>query len=159
MKKHLANWKVELKKVFSSMNRKWLKKTYMRLRQMETIVRKSSIYYMISPKQSDKESCLTLWDPMDCSLPGSSVHGILQARILEWGAISFSRRSSQPRDWIWVPHIVGRCITIWDISPGGENRQIWGEVIFEETTVVWEFSKSLVKEIQLCACVSSLSHC
>ena len=42
------------------------------------------------------QSCLTLCDPMD--LPGSSVHGILQARILEWVAISFSRRSSRPRD-------------------------------------------------------------
>ena len=42
--------------------------------------------------------CLTLCDPMDCSLPGSSVHGILQARILEWAAISFSRGSSPPRD-------------------------------------------------------------
>ena len=36
------------------------------------------------------QSCLTLSDPMDCSLPGSSIHGILQARILEWDAISFS---------------------------------------------------------------------
>ena len=42
--------------------------------------------------------CLTLCDPMDCSLPGSSIHGIFQARILEWVAISFSRGSSQPRD-------------------------------------------------------------
>ena len=42
-------------------------------------------------------SCVQLCDLMDCSLPGSSVHGILQARILEWVAISFSRRSSQPR--------------------------------------------------------------
>ena len=42
--------------------------------------------------------CLTLCDPMDCSLPGSLVHGVLQARILEWVAISFSRRSSQTRD-------------------------------------------------------------
>ena len=40
------------------------------------------------------QSCLTLWDPMDCSLPGSSVHGILQARILEWVAFSYSRGSS-----------------------------------------------------------------
>ena len=48
------------------------------------------------------QSCLTLCDPMDCSLPGSSIHGILQARILEWGAISFSRGSSQPRDGTWV---------------------------------------------------------
>ena len=42
--------------------------------------------------------CLPLCDPMDCSPPGSSVHGILQARILESVAISFSRESSQPRD-------------------------------------------------------------
>ena len=39
------------------------------------------------------QSCPTLCDPMDCSLPGSSVHGIFQARVLEWVAISFSRRS------------------------------------------------------------------
>ena len=44
------------------------------------------------------QSCLTLCDPTDCSLPGSSVHGILQATILEWVAISFSRGSSQSRD-------------------------------------------------------------
>ena len=43
------------------------------------------------------QSCATLCDPMDCSLPGSSVQGILQARILEWVAISFSRGSSRPR--------------------------------------------------------------
>ena len=42
------------------------------------------------------QSCPTLCDPMDCSLPGSSVHGILQARILEWVAFPFSRESSQP---------------------------------------------------------------
>ena len=44
------------------------------------------------------QSCLTLCNPVDCSLPGSSVHGILQARIVEWIAISFSRGSSRPRD-------------------------------------------------------------
>ena len=44
------------------------------------------------------QSCPTLCDPMDCSLPGSSVHGILQARILEWVAMPSSRGSSQPRD-------------------------------------------------------------
>ena len=53
--------------------------------------------------------CLTLCDPMDCSLPGSSIHGIFQARVLEWVAISFSRESSQPRDQIRVSLIVGRC--------------------------------------------------
>ena len=44
------------------------------------------------------QSCLTLCDPMDCNPPGSSVHGTLQARILEWVAISYSRGSSQPRN-------------------------------------------------------------
>ena len=43
------------------------------------------------------QSCLTLCDPIDCSLPGSSVHGIFQAIVLEWVAISFSRGSAQPR--------------------------------------------------------------
>ena len=57
--------------------------------------------------------CLTLCDPMDCSLPASSVHGILQARILEWVAIPFSRGSSWPRNWTWVSHIAGRVFTIW----------------------------------------------
>ena len=51
--------------------------------------------------------------PTDCSLPGSSVHGILQARILEWVAISFSRVSSQSRDQTWVSHIGGRCFNLW----------------------------------------------
>ena len=59
------------------------------------------------------QSCQTLCDPMDCSLPSSSVHGILQARILEWVAISFSRRSSWPRDWTRVSCIEGRNFTVW----------------------------------------------
>ena len=57
--------------------------------------------------------CPTLCDPMDCSPPGSSIHGIFQARILEWVAISFSRRSSQPRDWTLVSLIIGRRFTVW----------------------------------------------
>ena len=57
--------------------------------------------------------CLTLCDPMDCSLPGSSVHGIFQARVLEWVAISFLRRSSWPKDQTQGSRIVGRRFTIW----------------------------------------------
>ena len=56
--------------------------------------------------------CLTLW-PVDCSPSGSSVHGILQARILKWVAISFSRGSSRPRDRTQVSHIAGRCFNLW----------------------------------------------
>ena len=48
-------------------------------------------------------SCPTLCNPMDCSPPGSSIHGILQARILEWVAISFSRGSSWPWNWTQSP--------------------------------------------------------
>ena len=58
-------------------------------------------------------SRVRLCDPMDGSLPGSSVHRIFQARTLEWGAIAFSRRSSQPRDRTQASHIVGRRFTIW----------------------------------------------
>ena len=63
--------------------------------------------------------CPTLCNPMDCSLPGSSVHGIFEARVLEWGAISFSRGSSRTRDRTRVSRIVGRCFTIWAI------RELW----------------------------------
>ena len=59
------------------------------------------------------QSCPTLCDPMDCSLPGFSVHWILQAIVLEWIAISFSRGSSQSRDWTRVSRIVDRHFTIW----------------------------------------------
>ena len=57
-------------------------------------------------KESESEvaqSCPTLCDPMDCSLPGSSVRGIFQAIVLEWIAIFFSRGSSQPRDGTQSP--------------------------------------------------------
>ena len=53
------------------------------------------------------QSCLTLCDPMDCNPPGSFVYGILQARILEWVSIPFSRGSSWPRDWTQVSCITG----------------------------------------------------
>ena len=60
--------------------------------------------------------CPTLCYPMDCSLPGSSVHGIFQARVLEWVAISFSRGYSRPRDRTQVSRTVGRQFTIWATS-------------------------------------------
>ena len=59
------------------------------------------------------QSSPTLCDPKDCSPPGSSVHGILQARIVEWVIIPLSRGFSQPRDQSQVSHIAGRFFTIW----------------------------------------------
>ena len=58
------------------------------------------------------QSCLTLCDLLECSLPGSSVHGILQARMLECVAISFSRRSSHPKDWTCIS-----CVSCMDPLP------------------------------------------
>ena len=69
------------------------------------------------------QSCPSLWDPTDCSPPGSSVHGILQARILEWVAIPFSRESSLPRDGTWVSCIAGRFFIVWTTRDAGRALQ------------------------------------
>ena len=58
----------------------------------------SKVPLKVKSESEVAQSCPTLFDPMDYSLPVSSIHGIFQARILEWVAISFSRRSSRPRD-------------------------------------------------------------
>ena len=55
---------------------------------------------------------LTVWDPMDCSFPGSSVHGVLQARILEWVAMPFSRGSSNSGIKPWSACTAGRFFTV-----------------------------------------------
>ena len=60
---------------------------------------------------------------MNCSPPGSSVYGILQARTLGWIAIPFSRGSSLPRDWTWVSHIAGRFFTVWTTREVHHLRQ------------------------------------
>ena len=73
--------------------------------------------------------CPTLCNPKDCSLPGSSVHGILQARILEWLAIHFSRGFSRPRDWTLVFCIAGRFFTIWATGIGGKLSLYWINLI------------------------------
>ena len=61
---------------------------------------------------------LLFWNPMDCSPPGSSVSGILQARILEWVVIPFSRGSSLPKDQSQVSHTAVRFFTIWATKEG-----------------------------------------
>ena len=64
----------------------------------------------------------TLWDPKDCSPPSSSFHGSLQARILEWVAIPFSRGSSQSRDWPWLSCIAGRYFSLSE--PPGKHHPL-----------------------------------
>ena len=90
---------------------------------------------VVKAKESESkvaQSCPTLCDPVDCSLWGFFVHGILQERILEWVTISFSRRSSQPRDWTRVSPTVSRRFAIW-ATRGIQfllGRQIWRPGIF-----------------------------
>ena len=72
-----------------------------------------SISSLVKVKVLVAQSHLIICNLMDCSPSGSSVHGILQARILEWIAIPFSRASAQPRDWTWLSCIAGRFFTFW----------------------------------------------
>ena len=79
------------------------------------------------------QSCLILHDPMDCSPPGSSVHGIPQPRILEWVASPFSRGSSLTRGPTRVSHIAGRFFSIWGIREALQDdserikyQNVWG---------------------------------
>ena len=85
--------------------------------------------------------CLTLCDSRDCSLPGSSVHGILQARILEWVTISFSKASSRSRVEPWVSCITGRFFTVWASKDSLIiHLKVWNEVGEGEGGMIWENS-------------------
>ena len=84
------------------------------------------------------QPCLILCNPLDYNLPGSSVHGILQARILEWGAIPFSKGSSQPRNRTRVSCIVGTFFTIWAI-----REAPWWEVLLLYEAQGWNAPRSM----------------
>ena len=94
----------------------------------------------------DVQSCLTLCDPMDCSWPGSSVHGILQARILKWVTMPSSSGSSQPKHWTSVFYV--SCIGRWVLyhshhlrSPNGvllSNKEEWSIDTFYNVDEPWE---------------------
>ena len=76
-------------------------------------------------------SCLTLWDPLDCSPPGSSVHGIFQARIPEWVVISFSSGSSQPRNWTMSPALQADSLpTELQVKPSMDGEWDCGFFVF-----------------------------
>ena len=80
------------------------------------------------------QSCPTL---MDCSLPGSSVHGILQARILEWVAIPFSRRSSQPRDQTQISYLLNWLAGSSPLAPPGKP------IITPKSVLIWTLGVSV----------------
>ena len=101
--------------------------------------------YVSSLERVMSLSHVQLCNPMDCSLSGSSVHGIFQARILEWIAISFTRGSSWPRAGTWVSQIAGRFFTIWATR---EAPQIYVSSleINEKLKKVWCWSSILKEE-------------
>ena len=89
------------------------------------------------------QSCPTLLDPMDCSLPGSTLHGIFQSYILESVALSFSRGSSQPRDRTHVSCIAGRFFTT---EPPGNHWWKYSLLLYWEW---WEGSFIFTLAIQI----------
>ena len=106
---------------YSAIKKNAFESVLMRWMKLEPIIQgevsqKENHQYSILMDESESEVyqlCPKLCNPMDCSPPGSSIHGILQARVLEWGAITFSRGSAWPRDQTQVPHIISRHFTIW----------------------------------------------
>ena len=90
------------------------------------------------------QSCPSLGNPVHCSPPGFSVLGILQARTLEWVAISFSRGSSRPRDWTQVSCIASRLFNLWATReaqclhrrPSDTQRQVWLSLLWVSWVLV-----------------------
>ena len=94
-----------------------------------------------------------------CSLPGFSVHGILQARILEWVAVPFSRGSSRPRDWTLVSHIDGRFFTSWATReapkpPGFSVHGIFQARILEWVAIPFSRGSSWLRNRTLVSCTA-----
>ena len=103
------------------------------------------------------QSCLTLCDPRDCSLPGSSVHGILQARIQEWVAVPFSQGSSQLRYLTQISYIAGRFFTIWATREAHYQLGIPTEYIFINISIFidmfWTFLSKVLCYYPLLQCL------
>ena len=95
-------------------------------------LKKNNIYYLLTyylisenVKVLVAQSCLTLHYLIECNLPGLSIHGILQARILEWVAIPFSKESSWLRDQTQVFCIAGWFFPVWDTREAPFNQYIY----------------------------------
>ena len=104
-----------------------------RLGQTEKVV----LMYIHSLTLKVTQMCLTLWDLMNYSPPGSSVHGISQAKILRWVAIPISRRSSQSRDQTWVSFIAGRFFTIWTTKEAPCMLITCGRLLYSTGNPTW----------------------
>ena len=97
-----------------------------------------SAFFIVGKKRKCTHSCPTLCHPMDYSLPGSSIHAIFQARVLEWVAIFFSRVSSRPRDWTQVSCIVSK--TLYRLY----SRDRYKITVLRRTTLPFTHASSLL---------------
>ena len=103
---------------------------------------------LIKSENKVTQSCLTLCEPINCSLPSSSVHGILQARVLEWVAISFSRGSSRTRDPTRVSCMAGRRFTLW--ATRNVKSLSWIRIFATPWTVAYQAPPSMGFSRQEC---------
>ena len=104
------------------------------------------------------QACPTLCDPMDCSLQGSSVYGILQARILEGVAIPFSRVSSQPRNQTRVSRVVGRFLTVQATREAPNSLQTYFNLIMNNSAQEEKFKlcfpkSSILSQTEMTSCL------
>ena len=95
------------------------------------------------------QSCVTLCVPKDCSPAGSSVHGILLARILEWISIPSSKISSWPRDRTWVSYIVGRLFTVWATGEAVEAHMVNTTLYFSTVHTVLYLWTNIIRSLLL----------
>ena len=109
------------------------------------------------------QTCPTLCDLMDGSLPGSSIHGIFQARILEWVAISFSGGSSQLRDRTRVSCIAGKGFILWAMQSSQLHHSLQTCLRSFQSGYWWTSSQCLRshrrKALHLAECCKSLTYC
>ena len=114
------------------------------------------------------QSCQTICGSMDSSPPGSPVHGVLQARRLEWVATSFSRGSSRPGEWTWVSCIAGRFFTVWATSVYWQPNDCWswctkGEELKEKSSLLFIhgdlFSSSMTLLLCFCLVICLVTVC
>ena len=110
--------------------------------------------------ESERESevtqlCPTLCNPMDYSLPGSSIQGIFQSRVVKWVPITFSRVSSWPRDWTQVSFIAGRRFTIW-ATRGLHTFAIYFLVVDKEMGLLWGLNHHTLLQTRLAICLGIL---
>ena len=147
-KRHFNRTNISLERCQWFRREDGLKCTHLIIWQLRTLMKKTNASYIktfyTSKSESESEvtqSCPTLFDPMDCSLRGSSIHGIFQARVLECLAISLSRGSSLPRDWTPVSSIENR--QFYHLSHQGSS---YSSKVLHKYLFIW-FSKKWMRWI------------